>query len=229
MDKRALITGASGALGTVVVKKMKEAGFKVVAVVSPDDKDEKQTGDIESYAIDVVDETSVNEAMNKIVKHESPIDMAVLAVGGFEMDTLTDLSLSKIREMISLNFESAFNFASQLVRVMKKQPNGGRIILIGGRPGLEPEKGDQTVSYALSKSLLVPLARIINTEGKKHDVKAHVIVPSIIDTKANREAMPDADFTKWVPAEDIAETILFLSDESGKKVDQEVIKIYNKS
>jgi len=91
-----------------------------------------------------------------------------------------------------------------VLRQMKLQ-QGGRIILVGSRPGRYPDAARTSVAYGFSKSLVFRLAEIVNLEGREKNIHAAVIVPSTIDTPANRKAMPKADFTKWNRPEDIAE------------------------
>ena len=100
---------------------------------------------------------------------------------------------------------------------------------MGARPALNPADGKGSLSYALSKSLVIKLAEMLNAEGAYNNVVAHVVVPSIIDTPVNRAAMPTADFSKWVRAEDIADTIAYLCSQSGSPVRDAVVKLYGQS
>jgi NAD(P)-dependent dehydrogenase (short-subunit alcohol dehydrogenase family) len=112
---------------------------------------------------------------------------------------------------------------------MQEREEGGQIIFTGSRPALHPGSAVDTLSYALSKSLVFKLAEIINEQGKKSGVTASVVVPGIIDTPQNREAMPDADFTGWVSASDIADHIFHLSTPAGTKLRESIIKVYGRS
>ena len=85
------------------------------------------------------------------------------------------------------------------------------------------------MAYALSKRLVFALSDFINAYGKGKQIHSTVIVPSTIDTPANRKSMPDADFSKWVTADAISETIGFLFNESGSQVREGVIKMYHES
>jgi NAD(P)-dependent dehydrogenase (short-subunit alcohol dehydrogenase family) len=85
------------------------------------------------------------------------------------------------------------------------------------------------MAYALSKSLIFRLAELINADSRQSHVHATVIVPSTIDTAANRQSMPDAEFNKWVPAASIADTIAYLLTDSGSMLREGVIKVYNEA
>ena len=108
-----------------------------------------------------------------------------------------------LKNMYALNFETAYFAARPAFLQMQKQPAGGRIILVGSRASLIPKDGKNFIAYALSKSLLFKLAEYLNVEGASHNVVTSVIVPSTIDTPANRQSMPKADFSKWVKPEEI--------------------------
>jgi NAD(P)-dependent dehydrogenase (short-subunit alcohol dehydrogenase family) len=109
---------------------------------------------------------------------------------------------------------------------MIRQPTGGRIVLVGARPALQPRDGASNVAYGLSKSLVLRLAEILNAEGADHNVVTSVIIPSTIDTPDNRAAMPKADFTKWVRPEDIAATIAFILSQPAQMLREPVFKVY---
>lgn len=145
------------------------------------------------------------------------------------MGKLTDTSSEDLNKMIGLNFLTAFNVVKPLLKHFLEQEQGGQFILIGSRPGLNAEAGKDFFAYSLSKAMIFKLAEFINAEGKAKNVTATVIVPSTIDTEANRKAMPGADFSKWVPPANIADTIAFSLGETGQMLRENVIKIYHKS
>jgi NAD(P)-dependent dehydrogenase (short-subunit alcohol dehydrogenase family) len=127
-----------------------------------------------------------------------------------------------------LNFQTAYNIARPVFLQMMKQ-GSGRIFLIGSRQGLNILKGKGALAYSLSKSLLFRLAELLNAEAKGKNVVVSVIVPSTIDTPQNRESMPDADFSSWVTASQIADIIYFYSSGESSAIREPVIKVYGKS
>ena len=131
--------------------------------------------------------------------------------------------------MIALNFYTAFHIVRPLLAHFLEKKHGGQFILVGSRPGLNAADGKDFFAYSLSKAMIFKLAEFINAEGKDKGVTATVIVPSTINTEANRKAMPNADFSKWVPAENIADAIAFSLSGTGKMLRDNVIKIYNRS
>jgi NAD(P)-dependent dehydrogenase (short-subunit alcohol dehydrogenase family) len=127
-----------------------------------------------------------------------------------------------------LNFKTAYFIARPLMQHFEKV-GGGQFILIGARPALKAEAGKDYVAYALSKSLVFALSELINASGSGKKISSTVIVPSTIDTEANRKSMPDANFSKWVKAESIAETIEFVLSDAGQSMRDTVIKMYHEA
>jgi short-subunit dehydrogenase len=107
------------------------------------------------------------------------------------------------------------------------QNNYGRIVFIGSRPALKPADGRKMVSYALSKSLLFHLAEFINEDAKGKNITATVVVPSTLDTPANRKSMPNANPDNWVKTESLAEILEFVISEKGQPLREPVLKVYN--
>jgi NAD(P)-dependent dehydrogenase (short-subunit alcohol dehydrogenase family) len=128
-----------------------------------------------------------------------------------------------------LNFYTAFHIVRPLLAHFLKRQGRGQFILVGSRPGLNPTYGKDFFAYSMSKAMIFRLAEFINLEGKDKLVTATVIVPSTIDTEANRKDMPDADFSKWVPAKNIADAVSYSLSDTGWMLRENVLKIYNRS
>jgi NAD(P)-dependent dehydrogenase (short-subunit alcohol dehydrogenase family) len=154
--------------------------------------------------------------------------VAVLTVGGFAMGHIADTSTADILKQYKLNFETAYNIARPVFVQMMKQ-NGGRIFLIGSRPGLDATDSKGMVAYGLGKSLIFRLAELLNDEGEAQGVVTSVVVPSTIDTPQNRKAMPKADFNRWVKPEEIADTIYYYASDAAKSIREPVIKMFGNS
>ena len=228
MKKNVLITGATGNLGKATVDRFRSDGYNIIATTTPGKGSAFDDKDIITYEVDLANETETGKVISDIVKKYQTIDAALLLVGGFAPGKVEDADLSQINSMITLNFNTAYSVARPVFIQMKKQ-NGGRIILVGSKPGLMAEHGKDYLSYALSKSLIFRLAEYFNADGAKHNVVASVIVPGTIDTPANRKAMPDANFANWVSPDEIAATMAFLCSDESKSLRDPVIKIFGKS
>ncbi|WP_020600908.1 SDR family NAD(P)-dependent oxidoreductase [Spirosoma panaciterrae] len=226
--KTILITGASGGLGQDVVAYLHEQGYNILATVGSDRHLDafRDLANVSTSVVNAIDEKSVADYLSA---HQSTdIQAAVLLVGGFAMGSFQETDSRLIQKMFDINFLSAFNLVKPLMSRFEAQ-GGGQFILIGARPALRPTDGKNVVAYALSKSLVFQLADLINAEGKSKSITASVLVPSTIDTPTNREAMPDADTSTWIPARNIAETIGFLLSDTGQMTRETIIKLYNKS
>ena len=227
MSRSIIMTGATGNLGSAVTKRLLADGFNLHITLTPTDR-VPQTKGIQSKVVDLFNEHECAVFVEDVADGDSDIIAGVLLVGGFAMGSLTDTSMSGIDAMIKLNFHTAFNMVKPLFEHFEKK-GGGQIILIGARPALKPKQGKHAMAYALSKAMIFHLAEIINETGKDKNIRATVVVPSTIDTAANRQSMPDADHTKWVPAERIADVIAFALTDSGAMLRESILKVYNEA
>ena len=228
--KTAIVTGASGNMGQAVVKKFLAEGYHVVGTLEPHASIsiDSHGKNFETAIVDLMNEEAAQQFINiTIAKHET-IDVAVLTVGGFAMGKIADTKTSDIAHQYKLNFETAYNVARPVFAQMMEQ-GSGRIFLIGSKPGLDMKNSKGMVGYGLAKSLIFRLAELMNEEAKGTNVVISVIIPSTIDTPQNRKSMPQSDFSKWVKAETIADTIYFYCTETADALRQPVIKIYGGS
>ena len=224
----AIVTGASGNMGQAVVKKFIDEGYKVIGTVIPNDPvpvdfpGEK----FEKIVVDLMNEDDSEKFVRDIVSKYGSVDAAVLTVGGFAMGSVAETKTSDISKQYKLNFETAYNVARPIFTQMMKQKNG-RIFIIGSKPGLSARHGKGMVAYGLAKSLIFRLAELMNDEAKGTNVVTSVVIPSTIDTPQNRKAMPDADPSKWVKPEAIADAIYFYCTQQAITIREPLIKVYN--
>lgn len=229
MSKSIIITGAAGNLGRDVVSYFLDRGNQIFATVSPDkDPNFMQHRKLNVFQVDLLDRKNTEEFVKVVTNEGIPLDGAVLLVGGFGMGKIGETSPEEFLKMYRLNFESALHITQLLLPVFETQPEGGQFVLIGSRPALKAEEGKNMVAYAMSKSLVFKLSEYINETYSKKNITSHVIVPGTMDTPANRSAMPDADFSRWVPTERVAEIIDFVLSDTGKRLNKSVIRIYDK-
>lgn len=229
-ERTILITGAAGGLGTTVVHFFLDKGFRVIATVLKE-TEKTALGVHPMLDIQVVDLSEEEEAASLVeesLRTYKVIDAALLLVGGFATGSVADTRGADLRKMISLNLETAFYTARPLYAQMLSQGRG-RLIFIGARPALVPSQGKHTVAYALSKSLLFQLAELLNADAKGKDVVAHVVVPSTIDTPANRKNMPEADPGTWVTPAQLAEIFYFICTDQAAALRDPVWKVYNQA
>lgn len=228
LSKTIIVTGASGNLGKAVVKKFLEKEYNVVGAVHKKENKITDKNNLEETELDLLNEESSEKFVSGVIEKYGAIDVAALTAGGFASGNIDKTKTSDVAQQFRLNFETAYNIARPVFLQMMKQ-NSGRIFLIGSRQGLNSLKGKGALAYSFSKSLLFRLAEILNAEAKEKNVVVNMIVPSIIDTPANRESMPDADFSDWVRPASIADVIYFYSNKDANDIREPIIKMYGRS
>lgn len=227
--KTILITGAAGNLGGAVVKRFLDDGMHVTAIVGKrDPKDFIQHKNLLSHSIDLLDQEAVESIISDTSSKGFEISAGVLLVGGFAMGGVKDTSNEDLKKMYDLNFITALNVVRPLLQHFEQQSQGGQFVFIGTKPSLKPDEGKIMMAYALSKSLVFNLSEFINASYPAGNITSHVVVPGTMDTPANRNSMPDADFNKWISTEKVADVIAFALSDTGKMLNESVIKIYNK-
>jgi NAD(P)-dependent dehydrogenase (short-subunit alcohol dehydrogenase family) len=221
-----LITGASGNMGFAVTEHLINQGFQVLALDATAPRDAYVDHPaIFPTQLDLSDDNAVSEYIDGL---ETEVTAAILTVGGFAMGGFDETSAAQVRKMILLNFETAYNMVKALLpRFMKS--GAGQFILIGARPALNASEGKSMIAYALSKGLVFQLSELINATCAGSAVHSTVLVPSTLDTAANRKSMPDANPADWVTAESIAEAIYFLLTDAGSQLRHSVLKMYHKA
>lgn len=236
-NKVAIVTGGTGALGRAVVEKFSDEGVKVyVPSLSIEefnnvfDSSLKSDADFKlrkifSFVCNATDESSVSEFVENVAAQEGGrIDFLVNTVGGISHPTnVVDTTSDELEKMLSLNFRSAFYFTREALKVMKNL-NFGRIVSIGAMAGLEPEAG--RFSYGLSKSAVINLMETVSKEMKSSNIRCNTIIPSIIDTPANREWGSPEEIKKWVKTGEIAGIIWDLVQNEFSSVRSTCIKVY---
>jgi len=205
--KNIIVSGAAGNLGKAVVSQFLQQGWKVVGLVHHrSTTQEMHPKDYQEWEVDLLNANATTQTVQAIISQLGTIDAAVLTAGGFTMGTIATTSLLDIQQQLQLNFETAYNVAKPVFAQMQLQQSG-TLFFIGSLAGMNTQNGNGVTAYSLSKSLLFQLANIIQAEAAGSAIKAHVVVPSIIDTPQNRAVMPDADFSQWETPLQIATVI----------------------
>jgi NADP-dependent 3-hydroxy acid dehydrogenase YdfG len=186
---------------------LKEKGYRIIATVLPGSTEEVEEAD-DVYEVDVTDENEVKDFVADYQLQYGEVDAVGLLVGGYAKGNIEETSIMDIEKMMKLNFYSTFNMVKNFLPIMKKA-DFGNFLFIGARPALQSEDGMGVVAYALSKMLVIELANYVAEEAKGTKIRAHLFVPSIIDTPQNRESMPDADYSQWVSPSEIADAMHF--------------------
>jgi NAD(P)-dependent dehydrogenase (short-subunit alcohol dehydrogenase family) len=219
-NKIVLVTGGTGALGRSITKAFLESHATVISSYHSDRETSETQADnkpkVQLFKANVINEEEVEKLVSSIVDKYGHIDILVNVVGAYlGGKTIVELEEKEWDRMMTVNLKSAFLISKHVTRQMISSKYG-KIIHISSKLGLHSEGYDS--AYAASKSGLIRLVESLSNETKESNINVNCIMPSIIDTEANRKAMPNADFNKWVKPEDLANVILFLSSEEAKTV-----------
>lgn len=203
-----VVTGGSGALGGAVLEALLARGAHChVPCVEPEVPPYFALASHErvsaTAAIDLAGEDSTREYFRSLPNLWGSVHLA----GGFAMAKLTDTTLAELEHMMEINFVTAFLCCREAVRSMRRG-GGGRIVNVSARPVVRPQGG--MAAYSCSKAAVAALTESLGEELIGENVLVNAVLPSIIDTLANRRAMPDADHTTWPKPGEVAETIAFL-------------------
>jgi NAD(P)-dependent dehydrogenase (short-subunit alcohol dehydrogenase family) len=223
-----IITGANGNLGLAVTQKLLERGYRVIATVINEEGKSDLPADpnLEVEVVNLVDENEVAGFVSRCIEKHRQVDAALLLVGGFAAGNIALASGQDIDWQVSLNFHTAYFVARPLFQHMAGK-GYGRLVLIGARPALDPRSGKDLLAYSLAKSMLFKLAEFLNEEAKGTNVTTTVVVPSTIDTPANRRNMPGVNAADWVKPEQLAELLEILVSEKGNPLRETILKVYN--
>jgi len=212
-DRTALVTGGAGGLGRSVVAALVADGWDVVVPVEAGSDIEARDG-VSTVVADLTDPDDVARAIRAAGEH---LGAVVNLVGGFAADQpVADTPITEFERMFSLNLRPTYLVTQAAIPRLK---DGGSIVCVGAATALEPFAG--AAGYAASKAAVIAFAKTVAKEG----VRCNVIVPTMIDTPANREAMPESEWHKLVPPAKIASVIAFLCSDASAALNGAVVPV----
>ena len=222
-DQVVVITGAAGHLGQAVTQAFRAAGARLTLVDHAADRLQQMYPELVdaptcflAHSIDITDADAVAAMVNETRKRFGRIDVLVNTAGGYRAGTpLHETPLATWDFLFNLNAKSVFIVSRAVVPQMLRQGTG-KIINVASRAALVGEA--QAALYSASKSAVVRLTESMAAELKAHGINVNCILPGIIDTPVNRQAMPKADHTSWVAPSALADVILWLASERGRAI-----------
>jgi NAD(P)-dependent dehydrogenase (short-subunit alcohol dehydrogenase family) len=230
-NKVALVTGGTGGLGKAVTLALLHEGAKVsVTYIVPEEfaalREAAGSGSasLEGKMVDVTDEAAAKNLVNEIVAKHGRLDVLVNTVGGYAGGIkLWEVETKLFDHLYALNLRAGFVLARAVVPAMIQQKSGA-IVNIAAKAALDHAGGASI--YASSKAAALALMDSLAEDLRGTGVRVNSILPSIIDTAANRKAMPNANFSKWPKPEEIARVILFLCSDEAKVIHGAAIPVY---
>jgi NAD(P)-dependent dehydrogenase (short-subunit alcohol dehydrogenase family) len=234
--RAAFITGGTGAVGPAVVARLLEEGYRVAVsyrkaaeweALARARERERREGRLEGFETDVTDEGSLERGLNAAAARFQGLSSLVHLAGGYTGGTpVRSVDAATVRGMIELNLLSSFWAAKHAIPHVARSGTG-RLLFVSSRAAIEPQAG--AAAYAASKAGLAALVGALARELKEEGVTVNAIAPSVIDTAANRAAMPKADFSRWVRPESIAALLAFLASDAASAITGTLIPIHGRS
>ena len=212
----AIITGASGGLGSSVTPAFLNAGWQVVGTSRRIGNSAFAHDRFEAIAADLMSSSDAAHLVDETLHKFQRIDALIHTAGGFAGGGLIhETDDAAWDAMLNLNLRAAVNILRAVLPPMRQQQHG-RIVAVGSRAGVEP--GAHISAYSASKAALVSLMKTAALENRKLGITANVILPGTIDTPANRASDPQADRSKWVSPERLAALALFLASDDAADI-----------
>ena len=229
-DRHVVVTGGTGALGSAVVGALVEAGAvcHVPFVIAAEADAFALRGHAQVKLVasaDLADEAAVAKLYDGVPRLWASIHLA----GGFAMTPVADTRKSDLMAQLDMNFVTAFLCSRAAVNAIIRTGDGGRIVNVAARPALEWRAGAGMVAYAASKAAVAALTVALAEEVAKAGILVNAVAPSIMDTPANRAAMPKADFSAWPKVAEVAATIRFLASPENKVTRGAVVPVYGRA
>ena len=226
-NQTVVVTGAAGHLGSAVAEAFHEADARVVLVDAKAEFLDNRFPIVDSHyvkaPVNLLHRDKVLEVIAKIEDENDGIDALCAIAGGFHMGELVHDMPDKIWELMNdLNVKTLLNSAAAVIPGMIAR-GGGNIVTIGANAALRGVPG--MGSYCASKSTVMRLTESMSGELREKSINVNCVMPSIIDTPINRDAMPDTDPTLWVTTDDLASVILFLCSKEARAIHGALIPV----
>lgn len=212
--KIVIVTGASGALGKVVVSSALAKGARVAGIDHAASAMQATPERIELGGVDLTDATEASKAIDAAASYFGKLDALINIAGGFAFETTTEGDPKTWQRMYALNILTALNASRSAIPHLTAS-GAGHIVNVGAMGALQAGAG--MGAYAASKAGVHRLTEALAAEWKGK-ITVNAVLPSTIDTAANRASMPDADFAKWVRPEELADVILFLASDAASAI-----------
>src|SRR5689334_568720 len=223
MARVALVTGGSGALGQAITRRFLGEGAGVCVPYIVDAERERLEASVSGEPrarlalerCDVTDDAAMARLAQGLRARHGRIDVLVSAVGGFAMGDLAHTDRALWDTQLTLNLTTAYVAAHAVVPAML-EAGGGRVVAVASRAVVPPAGG--LIAYTVSKAAVIAFVQALAVETRGRGVTVNAVLPSTMDTPANRAAMPDVDPRTWTPVEAVADAIAYLAAESSGHV-----------
>ena len=230
-DRHLVITGGAGALGTAVVTALVETGA-ICHVPCFDDAEAQRfrLREHKQVVLTITGSLADERPIRLLYQGIAPLWASIHLAGGFAAARLAETGVATLQQQIEMNLVSCLLCCRAAVNAMTANAaGGGRIVNVAARAALEWRTGAGMAAYTASKAAVAALTVALAEEVAKDGILVNAVAPSIMDTPANRAAMPKADYSLWPKVEEVAATILFLASPENRVSRGAVVPVYGKS
>lgn len=227
--KKVVVTGGTGALGTAVVGRLLEAGA-VVHIPTLDMREVERFPFKDHERVRMIPEMDLasEEMVERFFQAVGPLWASVHIAGGFDMAPLEETTAAAFDAQMNMNAKTCFLCSREAARHMDTA-QGGRIVNVAARPGVEPRQGAGMVAYTASKAAVAAMTQAMAEELAPRGIWVNAVAPSILDTPANRAAMPKADYARWPKVDEVAATIVHLASPDNGAARGAVVPVYGRA
>lgn len=230
MESSAIVTGGTGGLGAAVVARLLDGGWRVVVPWIAESELERvsEREGLELVQADLFDPDAAASVVSHASKSdEAPLRGLVNLVGGFATGgRVHETPVEDFERQFTLNLRATYLMTQAALAPMLAS-GGGSIVCVGTRAALQPFSG--AAGYISSKAAVIAFAAAVAAEYKNDGIRCNAILPSVIDTPANRAAMPNADYDRWVKPSEIADVIAHLVSGESSPVSGAAIPVYGRA
>jgi NAD(P)-dependent dehydrogenase (short-subunit alcohol dehydrogenase family) len=231
MQRSAIVTGGTGGLGSAVVARLLDDGWRVVVpwIVERELERMPERGGLEPVKADLFDPVAVAAVVGQAAGAgpDAPLRGVVNLVGGFAMGgRVHETPIEEFEQQFRLNLRPTYLVTSAALPHLL-EAGGGSIVCVGTRAVLQPFSG--AAGYISSKAAVIAFAQAVAVEYKHDGIRANAILPSVIDTPANRASMPNADHDRWVKPAEIAGVIAHLLGDASGPVSGAAVPVYGRA
>lgn len=226
--RHVVVTGGTGALGIAVVAALLEAGATChVPTVSGGGHFPYR--DSESVHLIAGSELTDEAAVARLYAGVPALWASIHLAGGFYFGAIGDTGAAELKQQIDMNLVTCFLCCRAAVGAMAGSADGGRIVNVAARPALEPRTGSRMTAYTACKAGVAAMTQALAEEVVSSGILVNAVAPSIMDTPANRAAMPDANYAQWPKVDEVARTILFLASPDNRVTRGAIVPVYGRA
>ena len=225
---KALVTGGDGALGSDVGRVLREAGFEVhvTALNAETAASFADIPDNHGLTVHVADLFDFDDTKRLMDEVGAPLGALVTTLGGFLGGPLAALTEADVDRLIAMNLTNAVQTLRHAYPLLKTHRDGAHVVLVSARGAVTGGPG--SALYSATKAGIANLALSLSQEWLEDGIAVNAILPSTMDTVANRRAMPDADFSRWPTTREVAEVVAFLVSDAARIISGGAIPVYGK-